>query len=201
VARDPAVSFTTAAVPTSPPLPPAAVVGTLLVIAGDVMLFAGLLFVFWVLRLSAPVWPPPLQPRLPVGVTAVNTLILLASGMAIGAGVRAARHADGARLVRWFGAGALLGVLFIAVQGYEWIRLVGFGLTVTSGTYGALFYTVIGAHALHVLVALAWLAATLVLVNRGRIVDGPAASLEACALYWRFVVALWPVLYVCIYLL
>lgn len=195
------MSFTTAAVPTSPPLPPAAVVGTLLVIAGDVMLFAGLLFVFWVLRLSAPVWPPPLQPRLPVGVTAVNTLILLASGTAIGAGVRAARHADRARLVRWFGSGALLGVLFIAVQGYEWIRLVGFGLTVTSGTYGALFYTVIGAHALHVLVALAWLAATLVLVHRGRIVDGPAASLEACALYWRFVVALWPVLYVCIYLL
>jgi heme/copper-type cytochrome/quinol oxidase subunit 3 len=201
VARDPAVSFTTAAVPTSPPLPPAAVVGTLLVIAGDVMLFVGLLFVFWVLRLSAPVWPPPLQPRLPVGVTAVNTVILLASGMAIGAGVRAARRADRARLVRWFGSGALLGVLFIAVQGYEWIRLVGFGLTVTSGTYGALFYTVIGAHALHVLVALAWLSATLVLVNRGRIVDGPAASLEACALYWRFVVALWPVLYVCIYLL
>lgn len=195
------MSVTTAAVPTSPPLPPAAVVGTLLVIAGDVMLFAGLLFVFWVLRLSAPVWPPPLQPRLPVGVTAVNTLILLASGAAIGAGVRAARHADGARLVRWFGAGALLGVLFIVVQGYEWIRLVGFGLTVTSGTYGGLFYTVIGAHALHVLVALAWLAATLVLVHRGRLGDGPAASLEACALYWRFVVALWPVLYVCIYLL
>lgn len=195
------MSFTTTVVPAPPPLPPAAIVGTVLVIAADVMLFAGLLFAFWVLRLSAPVWPPPLQPRLPAGVTAVNTLILLASGMAIGAGVRAARHADRARLVRWFGAGALLGVLFIAVQGYEWIRLVGFGLTVTSGTYGALFYALIGAHALHVLVALAWLAATLVLVQRGRIVDGPAASLEACALYWRFVVALWPVLYVCIYLL
>jgi heme/copper-type cytochrome/quinol oxidase subunit 3 len=51
---------------------------------------------------------------------------------------------------------------------------------VTSGTYGALFYTVIGAHALHVLVALAWLAATLVLVHRGRPPTAPPSP--ACAL-------------------
>lgn len=192
------MSVRTAAVPASPPLPAAAIVGTVLVIAGDVMLFAGLLFVFWVLRLAAPVWPPPLQPRLPIGVTALNTVALLASGVAVGAGVRAARRADAARLTHRLGVGVLLGALFVVVQGLEWMRLVRFGLTVTSGTYGALFYTVIGAHALHVLAALAWLVVVLALVRRARVGH---ASVEACALYWRFVVALWPVLYVCVYLL
>jgi heme/copper-type cytochrome/quinol oxidase subunit 3 len=91
-------------------------VAILFFIGAESMFFAALVSALFILRASLPVWPPPLQPRLPAGVTAVNTLILLASGAAIGAGVRAARHADGARLVRWFGAGALLGVLFIAVR-------------------------------------------------------------------------------------
>jgi heme/copper-type cytochrome/quinol oxidase subunit 3 len=201
VAREPTVSVTTTAVPASPPLPPAAVLGTVLVIACDVMLFAGLLFVFWVLRLAAPVWPPPLQPRLPLGLTAVNTLVLLASGVVIGAALREAPRAERARGVRRLRAAALLGALFVVVQGYEWVRLVGFGLTVTSGTYGALFYTLIGAHALHVLVALAWLGVTLARTARRRSGSGRDPAMEACVLYWRFVVALWPVLYVCVYLL
>jgi heme/copper-type cytochrome/quinol oxidase subunit 3 len=174
---------------------------TLLVIAGDVMLFAGLIFVFWVLRLAAPAWPPPLQPRLPLGVTAVSTLVLLASSAAVIAALRARRRRDRGGLVRGLGAGALLGGLFLVVQGYEWVRLVGFGLTVTSGTYGALFYTLIGTHALHVLAAVAWLATALQLARRGRFVHGRAPALHACALYWHFVVALWPVLYVSVYLL
>ena len=195
------MSSTTTALPAAPPLPPAAIVGTLIVIAGDVMLFAGLLFAFWVLRLGAPVWPPPLQPRLPVGVTAVNTLVLLASGAAVGAGIRAGRRGDAATLARWLRAGMVLGAVFVAIQGYEWTRLIGFGMTVTSGIYGALFYAVIGTHALHVLVALAWLGGTLAVNRQRRFATGHAATVEACALYWRFVVALWPVLYVAVYLL
>jgi heme/copper-type cytochrome/quinol oxidase subunit 3 len=193
------MSVSTAFVRAAPPLPPPAIVGTVLVIAADVMLFAGLLFAFWVLRLGVPVWPPPLQPRLPVGLTAANTLVLVASGLAIAAGIREGRH-GGPRRARWLGAGAGLGALFVAVQGYEWIRLVGFGIAVTSGIYGALFYTLIGAHALHVVAALAWLAVTAA-GARGAGAPGNAPALEACALYWQFVVALWPVLYVSLYFL
>ena len=159
------------------------------------MLFAALLFAFWVLRLGVPVWPPPLQPRLPVGVTSLNTLVLLASAAAVGAGIRDGRGGHSVGATRGLAVGAALGALFIVIQWYEWIRLVGFGITVTSGTYGALFYAVIGMHAIHVVVALTWLLGMLAVSNRN------IASLEACALYWHFVVALWPVLYVAIYLL
>jgi heme/copper-type cytochrome/quinol oxidase subunit 3 len=182
------------------PLPPA-VLATLLLIAGDLMLFAGLIFVFWVLRQAAPVWPPPLQPRLPQGVTALSTLVLLASSAAVVAALRARRRHDHAGLTRGLAAGALLGALFLAIQGYEWTRLVGFGLTVASSVYGSVFYVLIGAHAAHVLAALGWLAVTLGLARGGRFAHGAAPPLQACALYWHFVVALWPVLYVSVYLL
>jgi heme/copper-type cytochrome/quinol oxidase subunit 3 len=181
-------------------LPPAAVLATLLVIAGDIMLFAGLLFAFWVLRLAAPVWPPPLQPRLPLGVTALSTFILLASAPAMAVAVRGLRGRDRARFLRGLAAAGLLGGLFLLIQGYEWSRLIGYGLTVTAGVYGGLFYTLIGAHAVHVVAALGWLGATLVMARGERSGAAPAARVNACALYWYFVVALWPVLYVFVYL-
>jgi heme/copper-type cytochrome/quinol oxidase subunit 3 len=156
---------------------------------------------YFVLRLAAPVWPPPLRPRLPLAVTGVNTLVLLASSVAMVAGSRALRAGDERRFRRALGAAAALGGLFLAVQGYEWWRLVGFGLTLASGAYGAAFYTLIGTHAAHVVGALAWLAVTALRASRGAFAGGHVAGARACALYWHFVVALWPFLYVTVYLL
>ena len=170
-------------------------------IAGEVMFFAALVSGFFVLRLAAPLWPPPLQPRLPILVTGFNTLVLLASSLAMAGAMQALRARDGVRLVRGLTAAGALGALFLAIQGYEWMRLIQYGLTVSSGAYGGTFYTLIGAHAAHVLGALIWLAVTLTLAARGRFLDGRTAVLRACAIYWHFVVALWPVLYVTVYLI
>jgi heme/copper-type cytochrome/quinol oxidase subunit 3 len=171
------------------------------VIAGEVMLFAGLVFSFLVIRVAAPVWPPPLEPRLPVEVTAANTVVLLFSSWAMVAAARARSRGDRRTFLRGLTLAATLGGLFLAVQGYEWFRLVGFGLTTGSGIYGATFYTLIGAHAAHVVGALAWLGFILTLASRGRFEGPRAAAVTACAMYWHFVVALWPILYVSVYLL
>jgi cytochrome c oxidase subunit III len=170
-------------------------------LAAETMFFAGLISAFFVLRLAAPVWPPPLQPRLPVVITGLNTLVLLASSAAMVAALRAGRRADGRALVERLATVAGLGGLFLAVQGYEWARLIHYGLTVTSGAYGATFYTLIGAHGAHVLGALVWLTVTLALAARGRFADGRMTGLRACATYWHFVVGLWPILYVTVYLI
>ena len=38
-----------------------------------------------------------------------------------------------------------LGTVFVSVQGYEWVQLISFGSTITSSTYGGVFYLIIGA--------------------------------------------------------
>ncbi|HET9492489.1 MAG TPA: cytochrome c oxidase subunit 3 [Methylomirabilota bacterium] len=177
-----------------------AILATVFLIAAEVMFFAGLVSAFWVLRLGAPVWPPPLQPRLPVGITGVNTLVLLGSSVAVVAAMRMFRDSRRRAAVRRLQLAGTLGGLFLVVQGYEWLRLIGFGLTMSSSTYGAAFYTLIGAHGVHVLAALSWLSVTLLLLARGRFADEHMAGVRACALYWHFVVALWPILYVSVYL-
>jgi cytochrome c oxidase subunit 3 len=178
-----------------------AILATMFLIAAEMMFFAGLVSAFLVLRVGAAVWPPPLQPRLPVGVTGLNTLVLIASSVAVFVGIRALGRGERRVATRRLQMAAGLGALFLIVQGYEWFRLVHFGLTVSSSTYGATFYTLIGTHGLHVLGALVWLAITLWALRRGRFTEGRTAPARACAIYWHFVVTLWPFLYVLVYLL
>jgi heme/copper-type cytochrome/quinol oxidase subunit 3 len=167
-------------------------------IGGESVFFAVLIAALFVLRLGQPLWPPPFQPRLPVGVTGVNTLVLLASSVTMARAVRALARGEEMLLVKRLVVTAGLGALFLLVQGYEWARLIGYGLTVSSGTYGATFYTLIGAHGVHVFGALVWLSVTLVLACRGNFREAPV---RACAMFWHFVVGLWPILYVAVYLL
>jgi cytochrome c oxidase subunit III len=172
----------------------------LMFLAAEAMFFAGLIGAFLVFRIGSAVWPPPFQPRLPVGVTGVNTVILLASALTVQLALRAVRGGRLKRLTGWLMATAGLGGIFVGIQGYEWVRLVHFGLTVSSGVYGATFYTLVGFHAIHVLGALVWLLGIAVLAWRGRFTAGAHRGVELCAIYWTFVVGLWPVLYGLVYL-
>ena len=174
--------------------------GMLMLLGGETMFFGGLVIAFLQLRLGAAVWPPPGQPRLPIGLTAVNTLVLLASSWALVRALRALRSGDQAGLLRWLSWTWGLGAAFLVIQGVEWTRLVQFGLRVSSGIYGATFYTLIGVHGVHVLGAVVWLTIMLGLARRGRFTQQRHEALTCCAMYWHFVVGLWPVLYLLVYL-
>jgi heme/copper-type cytochrome/quinol oxidase subunit 3 len=175
--------------------------GMWMLILAEMMFFGGMVAAFLMLRMNAMEWPPAEQPRLPVGVTAANTAVLLASSVTLALALRAVRADDRRGLTAWLGRTAILGSLFLLVQGAEWVRLVGFGLTVSSGAYGATFYTLIGTHGAHVLGALAWLALVRAAATRGRYSARDHVGVATCAMYWHFVVALWPILYLLVYLL
>ncbi|MFQ5521075.1 MAG: heme-copper oxidase subunit III [Candidatus Methylomirabilia bacterium] len=174
--------------------------GMLIFLAAEAMFFAGLIGSFLVFRLGSATWPPAGQPYLPVGVTGVNTLILLFSAYTMYRAIRAIRQGDRQRLIRWLLITALLGTIFLGVQGYEWARLVHFGLTLSSGTYGATFYTLIGIHGAHVFGAVIWLLVAVAGARRNRFSATRHVGLTLCGMYWYFVVGLWPVLFTLVYL-
>jgi heme/copper-type cytochrome/quinol oxidase subunit 3 len=173
----------------------------LLFIVAEAMFFAGLISAYVISRAGAYAWPPAGQPRLPLAVTALNTLVLLASAVAMRQAARAFERAPAAtsaaaarRALLWTIA---LGASFVLVQGFEWVRLIGYGLTMTSSSYGSFFYLLVGAHAVHVtaaLLALVWGYRRLVAARlRGE-------TFQALRVFWYFVVGLWPVLYALVYL-
>src|SRR5947199_163008 len=115
------------------------------------------------------------------------------------AAVRALARGEEVRAARRLALTAGLGTLFLLVQGYEWVRLLGYGLTVSSGTSGGTLYQLIWTHGLPRFVALIWVWFTLVAASRGRYGEGLTAPVKACAMFWHFVVGLWPILYVSVY--
>ncbi len=176
------------------------VLGTTLFVFTEVMFFSGLISAYLILRSHAGLWPPPGQPRLPIEVTGVNTMILLISFATMWQAARSHQSRDRALSLQWLTATLALGATFLAIQGYEWLRLFEFGLTTTSSIYCGLFYTLVGAHALHVVGGLLALGVVLKKTTHGTYSAAGHASIRALRVYWSFVVILWPVLYVLVYL-
>lgn len=175
----------------------------LVLLGAEIMFFAGLIGTFLVFRLGSVTWPPPSQAdvRLPIGITGLNTVVLLLSGYTMFQGLRAIRQDRQRELRNWLFATGVLGIIFLVVQGSEWVRLVHHGFTLSSGVYGSVFYVLIGCHALHVLVAVLWLLAVFTKAVTGRFSVDNFVAVEVCAIYWAFVVVLWPLLYVLVYLI
>ncbi|MCH7494831.1 MAG: heme-copper oxidase subunit III [Candidatus Marinimicrobia bacterium] len=166
-------------------------------IGAELMFFSGLIGAFLLLKISAANWPPPGQPTLPVFVTGINTLLLLTSGYFMSRTWSIPKNRT--LLLRYMLTASILGGVFLAIQGYEWFRLVGFGLTLQSSVYGGIFYLLIGAHAVHVAGGLIWLLTITILSAKGIVYPNELNKLKACALYWFFVVLLWPFLYILVY--
>jgi heme/copper-type cytochrome/quinol oxidase subunit 3 len=178
------------------PLLPNGVLGMLIFVFTEVMLFAGLISAFTIVRAGAVVWPPPGQPRLPVENTAFNTAALLLSGVMLWR-ARSAFRPQPARALRPLLASVLLGGFFVVFQGAEWVALVREGLTMTSSVLGSFFYLIVGLHALHAVVALGVLLWVYDRLRRGWL---SSSRLAAAEVFWYFVVGIWPLLYLVVYL-
>ena len=191
--------------PGSPPAAPPAmgtnVLGMLVFIASEAVLFLTLIVTFAVVRTGYPEWPPSDQPRLPVMMSLFNTLVLLGSGAAMYGAWRSIQRGLVPSSRRLLNTAALLGILFLVVQGVEWVRLIDFGLTVTQNIYGAVFYVMIGMHALHVFIAVLGLLYVSRRFSKGAYSREAHEGLTMGGMFWGFVVLVWPFLFVFVYLL
>jgi cytochrome c oxidase subunit 3 len=164
------------------------------------MLFAGLLGGYIVLRWGSRVWPPLGQPYLPIAVTWLNSAVLLGSLVPLISAGRAYRFGARVPFARGLALTAIMGSTFLAIQGFEWVRLLAHGMTVVHGTYGGIFLLLIGTHGLHVLGAVIWMATLAVLAATRRIAPQNSTALDIATLYWYFVCAVWIVLFALVYL-
>src|SRR5256884_235872 len=86
----------------------------------EAMFFGALISALLVLRLGMAAWPPPLEPRLPIAVTGLNTLVLLASSVTLVTAGPARRPGGPPRHPRRALGAAALRARFLAPRGAEW---------------------------------------------------------------------------------
>jgi heme/copper-type cytochrome/quinol oxidase subunit 3 len=95
----------------------------------------------------------------------------------------------------WIGATLALGVIFLWGQGSEYLRLFGQHVTISQNQFGATFFTLTGIHGLHVLAGLLALALLL-----GTKLQSQPGAVQAIAIYWYFVDAVWVIIFATVYL-
>jgi cytochrome c oxidase subunit 3 len=175
--------------------------GMVLFLGSWAMLFGALLFSYAVLRVSAPIWPPPGFERLPLGLPGINTLLLLASSRTLARALERSRCGQLARCRNELLWTIALGVVFVGLQCKVWADLWKSGLHLDSGAYGGTFYVLTVFHALHVLVGLGLLARLVApLVGRAPVAPRRVTA-TLTAMFWHFVDAVWLTTFVAVYVI
>jgi cytochrome c oxidase subunit 3 len=181
-----------------------ALLGMMLFIASEVMFFAALFAAYFNARATLPVFPPEGYDHVlvPVPIALVATLILLASSATMQWGTSRIRKGDRTGLNRAVAVTLVLGVIFLAIQLYDYYELITvehFGID--SGVYGTLFFTMTGFHGAHVLGGVIGLAVILSRGVAGQFTRRHHVAVEAVHYYWHFVDVVWVFLFLTLYIL
>jgi len=165
-------------------------VGVAIFLATDAITFSALFAAYAVFRAKSPSWPHGAA-LYSLPIAALLTVLLLGSAAVLRAAVRSA----GSKAARLLLLTAACGVLFLAVQAFEYAHLAKKGFTPAAGIVPAVFYVLTGLHGLHVLAGVLLLGAAASKAPRG----GGSGLLDGAALYWLFVDAVWVFLLVFVY--
>lgn len=172
--------------------------GVFVFLFAEGMIFFGLFAAYLIFRAVSPVWPPEGIERELV-LPGINTAILVSSSFVINQANGAIKKNNVAGLRTWFAATAIMGLIFLAGQAYEYSHL-GFGLT--SNVFASSFYVMTGFHGLHVtfgvllILAVLWRS-----LKAGHYSNESHFGVEAAEIYWHFVDVIWIILFVLLYLL
>jgi len=169
---------------------PAAKVGLRLLLAVVTVLFS-LMIIAYSDRMVLPDWRPLPKPWL----LWVSTAILIASSVSFErASIGAARGRMDAVRSHLLWAGVTSGG-FLASQLLAWRQLAALGYFAETNPSAAFFYLLTAIHGLHLLGGLVAWGRVAAKVRRGIEVERLRVSLELCAVYWHFLLAVWLVLF------
>jgi len=174
------------------------IIGIIMVIVVEMMFFGGLISAFVLAQAGQVDWPPANQPRLPFWLTFGNMLILLFSAFTLYKFLKNLKEENKDKNTLFLFT-IVLGSIFFLIQGYEWVRILLFGLKTGRGLFTSFFYTIIGLHGFHVFIGLILLSFVYNVIRKSDDIDKIKNYAWTASLFWFFVVLLWPVLYYLIY--
>jgi len=178
-----------------------AMMGMVLFLGAWSMMFAVFFIAYGFMRARLVSWPPegatPLPWKLPLG----NTLVLLLSSASYQLGLKGVRG-RGRRPWAWLLGAALLGALFVGLQGVLWSAMYARNLTPWSdGPYSSVFYGLTWLHAAHAVVGILGVGYVAVQALLGRYSAARHLPIRLWGLYWHFVGAVWALMFVTIFVM
>ncbi len=177
--------------------------GIWLFLASEVMLFGGLFSSYVLLRTGAEHWPLGVDRGLNVWVGLGNTIVLISSSVTMVMAWASLKMKDFENFKQYLAATLGLSLVFLIVKSFEYWGKFAHGSFPSKNTFLAIYFTLTGLHALHIIGG--------VVVNA--YFWGPGSRMwktdperftgriEIAGLYWHFVDLVWIFLFPVLYLL
>ena len=134
--------------------------------------------------------------------TSVSSFVLLMSSLTMVLAHNALTRKDQSATRSWLLATALLGMVFIAGQFFEFATFIEEGMTMRTNAAASGFYLLTGFHGTHVVIGIIMLLSLFGISRRQNgLSDAKGLNLELVGLYWHFVDIIWIVIFTVVYLI
>ncbi len=168
-------------------------------LASECLFFGALISTYLLYRTRAPLGKSPHE-LYDIPYTSVSSFVLLMSSLTMVLALSAIQRGDQTRLRIWLLATAMLGMVFVGGQVYEFTVFTEKGLNLSNSVAGSSFFVLTGFHGAHVTVGVLWLLSLVGFSLRGQIPAERSLDVEIAGLYWHFVDVVWIVIFTVVYL-
>jgi len=134
------------------------------------------------------------------GIPAINTLLLLSSGVTVTWAHWGLKKNNRSQLILGLAMTVALGLVFMGLQAYEYYHAYrDLNLKLSSGIFGSTFFMLTGFHGFHVFVGMLMLFFITLRLQKGHFTADRHFGFEGAAWYWHFVDVVWLGLYILVY--
>lgn len=172
-----------------------------IIIALELATFGGAFIFYFIERADNLEMFKASQSLLNRNLATLNTLVLIVSGYFAADAVLYLKKLDRKKCIRNFGITALLGLVFVALKGFEYQEKIEIGKTLGTNAFFDFYWLLTGFHLAHVLVGIALLAAVSWQIGHSSNDEETEANVDTVASFWHLCDLIWVLLFPIIYLL
>jgi len=180
--------------------------GMWILIAGELVIFGGLIASYLLYRARFPEWED-MASHTNTMWGAINTFVLLTSSYFVVLAHQAARKGNTKNITKYISATIVCALMFLVIKGIEYTSEIQHGFTLPGNdliaegnfigsTYWAFYYIMTGLHGLHVIAGAVILLVIMLQARKGNNLH----RVEIAGMYWHMVDIIWIFLFPLLYI-
>ncbi|CND42515.1 cytochrome o ubiquinol oxidase subunit III [Yersinia pseudotuberculosis] len=166
----------------------------------DCILFATL-FATYAVLVNGTAGGPSGKELFDLNFVLIETFLLLFSSITYGVAMLGMSKGSVKQVNTWLGFTFLFGLGFIAMELYEFHKLIEEGYGPARSGFLSAYFALVGTHGLHVTAGLVWIIIMMIQVARRGLNSTNRTRLMCLSLFWHFLDVVWICVFTVVYLL
>jgi cytochrome o ubiquinol oxidase subunit 3 len=134
-------------------------------------------------------------------LVAIETMALLVSSFVCGLAMITAKRANMMWTQAWLLATALLGLVFLSIELYEFASMIGEGAGPQRSAFLSAFFTLVGCHGAHVTCGLLWIGTMMAQIWAKGFQPHIMRRLLCLSVFWHALDIIWVAIFTIVYLI